>query len=61
MRKSLNKPWTAEEDQRLRELIDKGLPVARIAVALKRSRSGTYNRVHTLGLAAAKPEKATPK
>ena len=59
MGKALNKAWTSEDDERLRELVTRGDSAVRVALALKRSRRGVYNRARKLGCPIQTPlEKA---
>ena len=45
-----NRPWTEEQDARLKELWDQGTPVEDIAFALKRTEPGVCARIVELGL-----------
>jgi hypothetical protein len=42
--------WTPEEDAALREMVAQGLHPRRIAIRLRRTRSGIMGRVSRLGL-----------
>jgi hypothetical protein len=48
--KSAGKPWTNQEDQRLRELAATGATRAEIAGNLDRTESGIKTRAHVLRL-----------
>lgn len=43
-------PWTPQQDQCLRELYEKGVAVAEIAITLKRNSSSVHSRLKKLGL-----------
>jgi hypothetical protein len=43
-------PWTPEEEQRLRELLDAGTPVGEVALAMGRSVPSVNNKKMSLGL-----------
>jgi hypothetical protein len=49
MRKSLSKPWTREEDHRVRQFVAGGLSVNRAAAALGRNRGSVLSRARKLG------------
>jgi len=45
----LSKPWTPEEDERLRFFVAKGASVLRASLALKRNKDSVTNRARKLG------------
>jgi GcrA cell cycle regulator len=45
----LLKPWTPEEDERIRSFVAKGASALRAAAALKRSKASVTARAHKLG------------
>jgi hypothetical protein len=47
--------WSAEDDQRMRDLIASGTPYEDIAVALGRSLLAVYNRRNALGISRVRP------
>jgi hypothetical protein len=44
-----SKPWTAEDDEKIRSFVAKGASAFRAGVALKRSRHAVYERARELG------------
>ena len=47
-----SRPFTADEDQQIRELVASGAAPVAIAKAIKRAESSVYRRINTLGLGA---------
>jgi hypothetical protein len=47
--KLLSKPWTPEDDERLKALVTQGASVVRVAAALKRSHQPVRERARKLG------------
>ncbi len=45
-----SRPFTADEDQQIRELISSGMSAGAVAKAMSRAESSIYRRVCTLGL-----------
>jgi hypothetical protein len=45
----LSKPWTPEEDERIRSYVAKGASALRTSVALKRSKHSVIARARKLG------------
>jgi hypothetical protein len=58
-RKNLRRPWTADEDARLRALLAAGTSVALVAAKLKRTVAGVTARCRTLGLSMARRGRGT--
>jgi hypothetical protein len=48
MAENSGKPWTAQEDERLRELAASGATLAELAQKLDRTESGTKTRAYIL-------------
>jgi hypothetical protein len=48
MAENAGKPWTAEEDELLRELVASGSTLSEIAEKLDRTKSGTKTRAYIL-------------
>ncbi len=48
--------WTAEEDQRLRDLIGEGRSETCIGIAVRRPVAAVYARMRALGLESSRPE-----
>ena len=44
------KPWTAEEDERLRQLVVSGAPIDQIAEGLDRTEKSVRSRAYLLGV-----------
>ena len=55
MLKKANKPWTAEDDERLRQLANQGASLMRATGAMRRSTAAVRRRATELGLAFASP------
>src|SRR3954453_2270206 len=55
-------PWSTEETQRLREMVESGMTTAEIAAALERTVVGIQFKVKALGMCPrpAKPSKRLP-
>ena len=45
----LSKPWTPDDDERIRSLAAEGASAARASVALKRNKDSVSNRARKLG------------
>jgi hypothetical protein len=58
-RKNLRRPWTADEDAKLRALLTAGTSVALVAAKLKRTVKGVTARCRTLGLSLARRGRGT--
>ncbi len=48
MSASLSRPWTADEDARLADMLARGLSATQVGIALHRSRNAVIGRVHRL-------------
>jgi hypothetical protein len=49
---SVSKPWTADDDRKLTEMLGSGRSMMSISAALKRSRAAVKSRIATLRKAA---------
>jgi hypothetical protein len=58
-RKSLKRPWTADEDARLQTLLAAGTSVALVAAKLKRTVKGVTSRCRKFGLSLARRGRGT--
>jgi hypothetical protein len=52
---NLNKPWTADDDRKLTQMLGAGRSMMAISAALRRSRSAIKSRIATLRKAANEP------
>ena len=49
MRKPLFRPWTPEDDERIRRLVANGVSINRAAAAFNRTRGSVYDRARKIG------------
>jgi hypothetical protein len=54
MLKRLSYVWTAEDEAKLRDLVERGVYMRNIALRLRRSESSIKKRAHDLGLKVRK-------